>query len=103
MSAEIVSVNVMILDKEYMVSCPPQEKESLEAAARLLNERLRKVRDGGKVLGTERMAVITALNLVYELEQERSRNHATMDTMGDEVRRLARKVSGAVDATSPTS
>ena len=62
-------VSVEILDKEYLVSCTEEEKASLLESARLLNERMRQVRDSGKVLGVERMAVITALNVIHEFTQ----------------------------------
>jgi len=63
-SAEAISIEV--LDKQYTISCPADEKQALLESARILNERLREVRGGGKVLGTERMAVMTALNVIHE-------------------------------------
>lgn len=60
------AITIEILDKQYTVSCPPEEKQDLLESARILNERLREVRGGGKVLGTERMAVMTALNVIHE-------------------------------------
>ena len=77
------AIAIQILDKEYMVACPPEEREDLIESARYLDERMRETRDAGKVLGTERMAVMTALNIVHELLQhqrekadtERSFNH----------------------------
>ena len=66
MSKPSEAITIDILDKQYTVSCPPEEKQSLLESARILNERLREVRGGGKVLGTERMAVMTALNVINE-------------------------------------
>ena len=60
-------VGIKILDKEYMITCPEDEKEALVASARYLDRRMKEARDGGKVLGTERMAVMTALNIVHDL------------------------------------
>jgi len=66
-----------ILDKEYRIACPRGEEESLQASAHLLNARIQEIRDGGKVMGADRMAVMAALNLAHDLllqqnEQERS-------------------------------
>ena len=61
------TISVNILDKEYRVSCPPEEQEALQKAARYLNEKMRDIRAGGKVIGIERIAVMAALNLSYEL------------------------------------
>ena len=86
-----ISVSVEILDKEYMVACPPDEREALLESARMLNERVRQVRDGGKVLGTERMVVITALNLIHELTRRDRDREAAFERAGVEVQRLAEK------------
>ena len=60
-------VTISILGKELMVACPDGEREALLTAARELDQRMREVQDGGKVLGGERVAVMTALNLANEL------------------------------------
>ena len=96
MSTEPEGVSVEILDKEYMIACPPEEREALQESARQLNERLRQVRDSGKVLGTERMAIITALNVVHEMEQQRRQRAVTAATVQQDIDRLANKISGAV-------
>lgn len=60
-------ISVRIMDMEYRVACPPDEEQSLLAAARHLNTTLQDIRETGKVLGTERIAVMAALNISYEL------------------------------------
>ena len=95
MSADPVPVNIQILDKEYMVSCPPQDKEALLQAANLLNTRMRQVRDSGKVLGTERMAVMTALNVIHELTRREMERDQQLETTSDDIRRLEEKLAQA--------
>jgi len=70
------TVTVQILGKEYKLSCPPAERDGLLQAAQLLDERMKKTRSGG-VIGLERVAVMSALYLAYELLQ--SRSHAKKD------------------------
>ncbi len=60
-------ISVRIMDMEYRVACPPDEEQSLLAAAQHLNTTLQDIRETGKVLGTERIAVMAALNISYEL------------------------------------
>jgi cell division protein ZapA len=96
MSNEPIPVSVEILDKEYMISCPADEKEALLESARLLNERMRQVRDSGKVFGTDRMAVITALNVIHELTQQDRRRESDAEDANREVQRLAEKIRQAV-------
>lgn len=67
MDKSIKPVTIRILDKDYMVACPEGEQDALVAAARRVDREMRKVRDSGKVLGTDRIAVMVALNLAHEL------------------------------------
>lgn len=62
-----VPVSVRILDKDYMVSCPSGEQNSLISSAKQVDGKMRAIRKSGKIIGSERVAVITALNLANEL------------------------------------
>lgn len=61
------SVTISILGKEFMVACPDDERNALLDAARLLDGKMREIQDSGKVIGSERCAIMTALNLANEL------------------------------------
>ena len=101
MSAEAVPVIIQILDKDYTVACPPEEKEGLLESADLLNRRMREVRDSGKVMGAERMAVMTALNVIHEFTRERiERDRATAETDAA-IRALEGKLANAVPRRAP--
>ena len=100
MSSQVTPVTIKVLDKEYMVSCPPEERESLVESARLLDRRMRETRDGGKVLGTERMAVIAALNIVHELLQTREEHREREQALGAEMQRLGEKIDAALGRRS---
>ena len=63
------TLKVKILEKDYLVSCPDDKKDALTAAAAHLDSKMRDIRSSGKVLGTERIAVMAALNITYELLQ----------------------------------
>ncbi len=67
MSKDPEAVKVSILDKEYLVACPEDEKDALEASAKYLNEKMLDIRESGKVVGIDRIAVMTALNLAHEV------------------------------------
>ena len=60
-------VNITILGKEFQVASPEDEHQTLLQAANFLDKRMREIRSAGKVLGLERIAVMAALNLSYEL------------------------------------
>lgn len=64
-----LSVTVRIMGKEYSVVCPAEEHEALVKSADYLNERMTTIRRRGKALGTEKIAVMAALNIARELLQ----------------------------------
>lgn len=65
------TVFVKILDKEYQVACPREERQALVESAQLLDERMKAIRGTGAIIGLERIAVMAALNLSHELLQAR--------------------------------
>ncbi len=71
MSEEINQEHIKILDKSYTIACPAEERHALLDSARLLDDKMRHIRDNDKVIGNERIAIIAALNLAHELLQER--------------------------------
>ena len=60
-------INISILDKDYKVACPPGEQSALLESAKFLDSKMREVRDTGNIMGSERIAVITALNMANDL------------------------------------
>jgi cell division protein ZapA len=60
-------INISILDKDYTVACPPGEQSALLESAKFLDSKMREVRDTGNIIGSERIAVITALNMANDL------------------------------------
>jgi cell division protein ZapA len=62
-------IKVQLLGKEYPISCPEEEQHDLLIAARYLDEKMRLIRDSSRVIGTERISVMAALNIAHELIQ----------------------------------
>lgn len=90
-------VSVRILDREYTVGVEAEERDSLLAAARLLDAKMREVRGSNRMAAVDRVAVLAALNLAHELQQlrdEQARRDAEMArTLAD----LNRRLDGVVD------
>lgn len=61
------TLTVQILDKEYCINCPDDERANLESAARYLDGKMREIRSSGKVIGADRVAVMAALNITHDL------------------------------------
>lgn len=70
-NGRVMPVTIRILDKEYRIACGPEEHHGLIDSARLLDQRMREVRQNGRIIGADRIAVMAALNLVYDLMRER--------------------------------
>jgi len=65
-------LTIKIMDKEYRIACPEDEKTNLRASADLLNEKLDEIKQAGSVIGTERIAIMTALNMSHEILHSQS-------------------------------
>ena len=66
MSKESDAVKIQIMDKEYQVTCPDEERDELIASAEYLGARMKEISRSGKVLGVDRIAVMAGLNLAHE-------------------------------------
>lgn len=92
MSNMYAHVSVRILEKEYQVACPANERTDLLDSAELLNAKMREIRDSGKVVGLDRIAVMAALNMAHELLQTRARDEALESNVGPRLRVLNERV-----------
>jgi cell division protein ZapA len=93
----VTRVSVRLLDREYQVACPAEERSDLLDSAEYLDTKMREVRDSGKVVGLDRIAVISALNLANELIKLR-RNGSAVDTdVGAKLKTLRERVESALE------
>lgn len=94
------TVIVRILDKEYQVACPPDQERALIEASRHLDRQMRTVRDSGKVIGLERIAVMVALNTTYELLGKAEPVEVVDQSSLDQMRRLSDRIDDALQRFS---
>ena len=92
-------VSIRILDRDYTVGVAPEERESLTAAARMLDERMREIRGGNRTASVDRIAVLTALNLAHELQQLRDQLGAQENELQRTLAALNRRLDRALDTT----
>lgn len=93
---EAARVSVRILEKEYFIACPHEERSALLDAAELLNARMREIRDTGKVVGLDRIAVMVALNLANDLLKQKSRGTKLEGEVGTRVKVLRERAEKAI-------
>jgi cell division protein ZapA len=91
-------VEVRILDREFTVGCEPGERDSLMAAAQLLDTRMREIRGAHKMAALDRVAVLAALNLAHELQQLRAEGGSHDDAIGRALGEMNRKLDGLFDS-----
>jgi cell division protein ZapA len=96
---EPTAVSVRILDKEYFVGCPPDERNDLLESAEYLNKKMREIRDTGKVVGADRIAVIAALNMANELLRLRRQETELQGNVTGRVKHIRERVEGALQRT----
>ena len=96
-ASEPARVSVRILEKEYFVACPYEERSALLDSAEFLNARMREIRDSGKVVGLDRIAVMVALNLANELMQLRQREQKLETELAGRVRTMRERVESTLE------
>jgi cell division protein ZapA len=95
---EPAQVTVRILEKEYFVSCPQDERTDLLDSAEYLNKKMREIRDTGKVVGADRIAVMAALNMANELLRLR-KHEGEMNVVTRRVKQMRERVESALQRT----
>jgi len=90
-------ISVRILEKEYLVACPMEERSALLDSAEFLNGRMREIRDTGKIVGHDRIAVIAALNLANELLKLQEQTRRSEGEVSGKLRVLRERIDGALE------
>ena len=86
------AVSIRVLDREYTVGVKPEERDSLLAAARLLDQQMREIRGANRMAAIDRVAVLAALNFAHELQllrdARKGHDRELAATIGDLQRKL---------------
>lgn len=90
-------IDVRILDRDYRLAVPAEEKDRLLDAVRVVDEKMRSIRDAGRVAGLDRIAVMAALQLAHDLLGSRDAVEAGTVPAADAARRI-RKMTEDLDA-----
>ena len=100
------TVRVSILDKDYQVSCAPEDVAALQRSASFLDQKMREMRENSSVVGLDRLAVMAALNLTNDLLAQsdkatklgsrQSEMEDTLSSQADEISALGNKLDSAL-------
>ncbi len=94
--SDVNRVSIRILEKEYHVACPAEERRALLDSAEFLNRKMREIRDSGKVVGLDRIAVMAALNITNELLRSQGRDESLETGVADRLRLMRERVETAL-------
>ena len=95
----ITEVHVKILEKEFQLGCSAEERGDLLDSVELLNSRMREIRDGGKVSGIDKIAILAALNIANELIKSRGKEHALETDAKKKVQTIREQVETALQSS----
>ncbi|MFQ5644459.1 MAG: cell division protein ZapA [Thiogranum sp.] len=90
-------LRVHIMDKEYLIACPDDEREALFASAEFLTDKMREIRDTGKIVGADRIAVMAALNMAHELLGQKTVKDDYQLNISQRIRALQDKIDVALN------
>ena len=97
MKKNVTPITITILGKDYKIACASEEQEGLIQSARQLDTQMRKIRDSGKVNGSERIAVMAALNLAHELHMAESRNQQLEKDLAASLVTMSHKIENVLE------
>ena len=89
-------ITIHILDKEYMIACSEDERHDLQRSADYLDKKMREIRDSGKIIGSDRIAVMAALNISHELLTQDGSPAATDANVGTRIQSIQEKIDEAL-------
>jgi cell division protein ZapA len=99
MTEQFAQVSVRILDKEYQVACPPNERTDLLDSAEILNSKMREIRDSGRIVGLDRIAVMAALNMANDLMHAQARDQELEGGISDRLKLISDRVDNVLSHT----
>ncbi len=97
MSDSVSPVDIKVLGKDYRIACAETEREALLESAQYLDMKMREVRDTGRVVGQDRIAVMAALNITHELSQLKKSSDSLPEQTTTRVFQLNEKINSELE------
>ena len=89
-------VSVIILDKKYQFACDPEQRSDLVEAARHLDDCMTEIRETGRLMSLERIALQAALNFSADLLKMRRNEARRQEQIDNRIRLLADQINDAL-------
>lgn len=95
-SEQANAVLIHVMGKDYQIACPADEEKALQQAAAYLDTQMRSIRETGKVVGLERIAVMAALNITHAMQNSDAEGGLSREAADEQVGRLNQKLDKAL-------
>ena len=89
-------MNIIIMGRKFHISCPDEEREELLLAVAYLDKKMQQIKDEGKVIGSERIAIIAALSITHELLMLRNGEGFDMNEFKRRIGLMQEKLDGVL-------
>ncbi|OGT45895.1 MAG: hypothetical protein A3E83_02285 [Gammaproteobacteria bacterium RIFCSPHIGHO2_12_FULL_41_20] len=98
----IKNVVIDILGKSYTVKCSESEAELLQQSAKCVDKEMRGLKESGKALNLDRLAIMTALHMAYQLLILQKEKESSMQSIHQRINELQEKLGDALDKNAQT-
>lgn len=99
---KIVTSSIEILGKQYPIRCHEAELKALQLAAAYLNEKMLEIRDSGKVINLERIAIISGLNIAHQFLTLQDKKNNAVEKINQKIIEMQNKIDIAFDTSLQT-
>ena len=85
-------LNLNIMGRDFCIACPDEEREEILLAAAYLDKKTQEIRAEGKIVDSDRIALIAALQIAHELLMLRNGTGFDIDEFRRRIVSLRKKV-----------
>lgn len=95
MNQDMQTITIEILNKTFQARCEPDKALDLQKAAKSLDAKLREIQENGKAMNEERMIIMAAIQVIYDLMMQHNQKDIYIDSLSSRVRELQNKITTA--------
>lgn len=102
-NSELKTVTIQILNRDYQVNCPTGAEAELKQAAQYLSQKMVDIQSKTRQVGTERVAIMAALNIAHELISQNEGKEAYVLNISEKIERLTNKLANSLTKKSTST
>lgn len=99
--SNLVQVDVNLLGRQFTISTPPQEQDTLRQAVRLLGDKIEQIQGSGRIMDTDKIAIMAALNIAHDLLKTKVGENLEMAEFQRRIQSMVEAADAALGQTQP--